>query len=336
MNAKISIIAGAVVLALAGNANAAIVSNQATWGADQLFLSVYDSVSQTSYTRGLGETVGSLMSGAGLTFGGTAKLPVITGSDTVANSYSLAADANLTSFLSANKADAASIQWSVIGGGAPTNTYGTTGYVSTSNNMSTGWNSSLFAAMNAFNGGYINAAGTGVNALMPSAVSNTDSITAAVGITAYTLQVGNGMGPDFNGNYVVGVNTNMGASALGNTDSSTAIVGSNAYTMDPTSGMQNNFGTFAPFTNNASLGQAQDFYIMTPTLNAHNQFGGAAGLFQFGNANGMSTFNLSSTGNLSYSVATPTAAVPEPGEWAMLVSGLAMLGFIGTRRSKKA
>ena len=289
MNAKISIIAGAVVLALAGNANAAIVSNQANWSTDQLFLSVYDSVSQTSYTRGLGENIGQLMSGAGLTFGGTAKAPVITGSDTVANNYSLAADANLTSFLAANQADAATIQWSVIGGGAPTNTYGTTGYVSTSNNMVTGWNSSKFPGMNSFNG-----------------------------------------------NYVVGVNTNMGAaSVLGNTDSSTAKIGSNAYTMDPTSGMQNSFGTFAPFTNNASLGQAQDFYIMTPGQTSRGSLGPVA-MFQFGNANGMSTFNLSSTGNLSYSVATPTAAVPEPGEWAMLASGLAMLGFIATRRSKKA
>ncbi len=285
MNAKISIIAGAVVLALAGNANAAIVSNQPTWGADQLFLSVYDPTAQVSYTRGLGETVGSLISGAGVNFGGTASAAVITGSDTVANNYSLAADANLTSFLSAHSADAAAIQWSVIGGGTPTNSYGTTGFVSTSNNMVTGWQSGKFSGMNSFNG-----------------------------------------------NYVVGVNTNMGVSALGNTDSSTAKVGSNAYTMDPTSGMQNNFGTFAPFTNNASLGQAQDFYIMTPTKNARGSYVGAAGIFQFGNAVGASTFNLSSTGNLSYTV----AAVPEPGEWAMLVSGLAMLGFIATRRSKKA
>ena len=293
MNAKISIIAGAVVLALAGNANAAILSNQANWSTDQLVLSVYDNVTQTSYTRGLGENIGQLMSGAGLTFGGTAKAPVITGSDTVANNYSLAADANLTSFLSANKADMGTIQWSVIGGGAPTNTYGTTGYVSTSNTMVTGWSSSKISGMNAFNGIYVNDAGSGVNSLMPtgSVMGNTDSITASVGQTGYTLQVGNGMG--------------------------------------------NNFGT-APFTNNASLGQAQDFYIMTPTMNARGQYGGAAGIFQFGNAVGASTFNLSSTGNLSYSVATPTAAVPEPGEWAMLVSGLAMLGFIGTRRSKKA
>ena len=293
MNAKISIIAGAVVLALAGNANAAIVSNQANWSTDQLFLSVYDSVSQTSYTRGLGETIGQLMSGAGLTFGGTAKAPVITGSDTVANNYSLAADANLTSFLSANKADAASIQWSVIGGGTPTNTYGKTGVVSTSNTMVTGWNSSTFSGMEVFNGNYVKDAGSGVNSLMPtgSVMGNTDSITAGIGQTGYTLQVGNGMG--------------------------------------------NNFGGAAPFTNNASLGQAQDFYIMTPGQTSRGSLGPVA-MFQFGNAVGASTFNLSSTGNLSYSVATPTAAVPEPGEWAMLVSGLAMLGFIGTRRSKKA
>ena len=293
MNAKISIIAGAVVLALAGNANAAVISNQANWSTDQLVLSVYDNVTQTSYTRGLGENIGQLMSGAGLTFGGTAKAPVITGSDTVANNYSLAADANLQSFLSANKADMGTIQWSVIGGGAPTNTYGKTGYVSTSNNMVTGWNSSSFSSMNGFNGNYLLGAGTSVNSLMPtgSVVGNTDSITASVGQTGYTLQVGNGMG--------------------------------------------NNFGSSSPFTNNASLGQAQDFYIMTPGQTSRGSLGPVA-MFQFGNALGASTFNLSSTGNLSYSVATPTAAVPEPGEWAMLVSGLAMLGFIGTRRSKKA
>jgi hypothetical protein len=38
---------------------------------------------------------------------------------------------------------------------------------------------------------------------------------------------------------------------------------------------------------------------------------------------------------LSYAVAAPVvAAVPEPGEWALMLSGLALIGFIATRRKE--
>lgn len=287
MNTKISIIAGAVVLALAGNANAAITSSQANFSNDQLFLSVYDSVSQTSYTRGLGITIGSMISGAGINFGSKTDGSLFTAAgDTAANNYTLSADTNLAGFLSANKADAASIQWNVVAGGDNVNAYGTTGYISTSNAIQSASDLAI-RNMTTFNGTYIPA----VNGLMPvgSVLGNTDSV------------------------------------------STNATSGGAAYAGGASSNFASNFGTSAPFSNTAGLDVAQSVYLLTPESGSRG-YNGIALEYKFGNANGMSTFNLSSTGNLSYTV----AAVPEPGEWAMLASGLAMLGFIATRRSKKA
>lgn len=195
---KAKIIVAALAMAFAASANATIISNQSDWTKDQLFLSVYDTTSQTSYTRGLDMTIGSLISGANINFGGTPKAAVITGSDTVANNYTLAADANFNSFMSAAAAAdaklglASDIQWSVIGGGNNQYGYGTAGYVSTSNNMSSGWSTNKLQSMNSFNGNYIpNNVATDVG--------DTSSSLAAIGSNAYTLDPTSGMNNNFGG-----------------------------------------------------------------------------------------------------------------------------------------
>jgi PEP-CTERM motif len=84
------------------------------------------------------------------------------------------------------------------------------------------------------------------------------------------------------------------------------------------------------FNTTASLGSGMDMYYVTPSSTsslakvAYAVFGGAA------NAD---VWTLSSTGNLTAVAAV--AAVPEPGEWLLMLSGLGLIGFIATRRKNQ-
>lgn len=76
-----------------------------------------------------------------------------------------------------------------------------------------------------------------------------------------------------------------------------------------------NLGTLS-FSTVALVGTALNFWFEAT---------GPAAAFAFSNANWL----LTSNGELSYTVAAP---VPEPGTWAMLLAGLAMVGGIARRR----
>jgi hypothetical protein len=287
MNTKLALAAGVLAMSVAGQASALI--NTTGGLTNDLVLSVWDPVSMTSYTRGLGVNVQSFLTGAGVTFGGTNKAPVITATGDT-NAFSLAADANLATFLTANAANAASFQWSVIGGGLPTLTYGTTGFATTAA-AGLPVQTSAFTTAQASQTTYLAA----VNPLMAvgSVAGNTDSVTvaAATGGAAYFAAAGNGMG--------------------------------------------NNFGGAMTVLNTAGLGQSMNFYFLTPTANTRGQMVGNQGVYNFSNAGGASTWSLAANGTLSYAVAAPVvAAVPEPGEWALMLSGLALIGFIATRRKE--
>lgn len=288
MKLKLSIIAAAMVVA--GQASAAIQTG--TGINDQLFLSVWDPVAQASYTRGLGINGSSLISGYGISFGTATNGSGFTATGgTSAQNYSLAADANLSSFLSTYAADAASMQWNVIAGDGA-QTYGSKGLLVTSNSMVTGWSSSYFTTMGGFAGTYIPA----VNALMPagSVAGNTDSI------------------------------------------STTLAVGGPAYAAATTAYFGDQLGNTAPFHTAANLGVSQNFYLLNTTTNARGQYVGAAGVYQFANTTGTaSTWTLGSNGALTYSVAQSVAAVPEPGEWALMLSGFGLFGFIAKRRQAR-
>ena len=65
---------------------------------------------------------------------------------------------------------------------------------------------------------------------------------------------------------------------------------------------------------------------------------GASGVNQvtntiYSNANGISTFTLTSNGQLAYAAAV--AAVPEPETYAMLLAGLGFMGFVARRKQAK-
>lgn len=288
MKMKFSIIAAVLAAGFASQANSSITMTSGL--NDQLFLSVWDPVAQASYTRGLGLSVQTMITGAGVNFGASNTGSGFTATGDHTN-YTLAADANLTSFLTTYAADAASMQWNVVAGEA--NTYASNAMVTTSNNMSTGWSSAAFTGIVGFNGAYLAT----VNRNMPagSVAGNLDSViaTAATGGSAYAAAAGNGFGNNFGG------------------------------------GMPNGI------ISTAGLGQSLSFYLLSPTYtaNARPSLTGLPVIYQFANASGNSSWVLSSNGALTYTSAS-VAAVPEPSEIGLMISGFGLVGFLANKRRK--
>jgi hypothetical protein len=131
------------------------------------------------------------------------------------------------------------------------------------------------------------------------------------------------------------LNTPMIATSVGQTTyfgTASTLMGTSATSV---SGAYASFGntsaplvaTYAP-TTTAAVGSSMNFLFLTPS--STSTVAKAAGA-QFGNAAGADTFTLASNGVLTYTV----AAVPEPGEWLLMLSGLGLLGFIATRRKNQ-
>lgn len=107
---KLTTLAGAVALALgAGQASAAIVLFDTTAGNSDVVFSIWDPISNASYTRDLGFKQNTL------TTAGTATQTGVI-SNTGAVSMQFAADDLLTQFLTTYAANAASMVWNVGGG----------------------------------------------------------------------------------------------------------------------------------------------------------------------------------------------------------------------------
>ena len=256
MKLKLSLLVGALALAVSAQANAGIAGAATATGGD-LILSVWDQTNTTSYTEDLGVSMAAFLAAP--------------------NSQSWAADANMTSFL-AGVAATDVTSWNVVA-------------------QKTG----------------------GVTLTGYTFLTTSTATTAPTGPTNTVLKSFNS-GPD---TYMAAANA-----AAGTATSITAASPAAAYAGGTT--FANNFGGKAnTFTNDAAIGTSQNFFNLTGS----STLGSAkANVSQFTNAAGASTFTLASNGTLSY--AGTVAAVPEPGEWALMLSGFGLIGFVAARRKK--
>ncbi|MCK9990415.1 MAG: hypothetical protein RugAbin2_01429 [Rugosibacter sp.] len=93
----------------------------------------------------------------------------------------------------------------------------------------------------------------------------------------------------------------------------------------------NNFGGGSVFSNAAGLGDSLGFFVLSERV-ASGSTAIKADVRQFmADANTAMQWTLGNDGNLSYG-AVAVAAIPEPSEYALMLAGLGMLGFMARRR----
>jgi hypothetical protein len=140
--------------------------------------------------------------------------------------------------------------------------------------------------------------------------------------------LGNAINAQFQ--YTSGINSVIGTGISVTSAAAAGISGGYAGTMG-------NFNTQTTWSNATALGSSANFLFITPSApNARGVLQGSA-VYQFADAAGVaSTWTLGATGLTYTAAATAVAPVPEPGEWLLMLSGLALVGFIASRRKNSS
>lgn len=273
MKMKMTMLAAALALTVAGQANAAIVTGTtSTTGSSNLILSIWTATA--SFTQDLGINMSTFL--AGVTGTNTA----LTASTASVGSTLFTTDA--ASFLAAN----AGAVWNVTA----VDSLGTTGFseIGAGKSLLTTTNANIKSAANS----------------LATAQLNTGILTSITNANTYYTSANN---------------------AAGAATSVTAISSDAYYAGGAMLGA--NLSSKATFDTTAAIGSTMNFWYVTPSSTVASA---KASVAQFGNTAGVSTWTLASNGNLTY--VAPVAAVPEPGEWLLMLSGLALIGFVATRR----
>lgn len=278
LNLKKTVLAAALTLAVVGQANAQVVTGALNAPGSNMFLSIWDTTTATSYTRDLGINASSFFAEVSGT--NTA----LTANSSLVGSQLFVADALLTSFLST--VNMATTVWNVTG----VDQQGTTAFGQ--KQLLTTSNTNLKSAANSLAASQLN--GTNL-----TSIGNTDL-------------------------YYTSLNQN----GIGAATSMTAGAADSWYAGDATFGAKLSGTTFVGDTTTA-IGSTLNFWYLTPSSTSAIA---KASVAQFGNTAGVSTWTLASNGTLNYNV----AAVPEPGEWALMLSGFGLIGFIASRRRNQS
>ena len=284
MKLKMKLMAAAIALAAASGAHAAITNSAA--GNGELFFTVYDAgaTDAADDDRAYVRDLGSLANGANLggtmndwsnpltTATGLATYPLYANKQGFGTLFSVAADANLASFLAAST-DTSRLKWNIAA--ADSN--------STDRIMTTAASISLAQTPN-----------YSQFRLLPQG-----------GVDGYLPYVNNAGIPESGSIMLTGAGAGLSA-------------------------WRDNFGGRSAFTNAAGLGDSLGFFVLSERATS----GGTAmaDVRQF-MADGTTQMNwkLAANGELTYG-ALAVPAIPEPSEYALMLAGLGMLGFMARRR----
>jgi hypothetical protein len=196
MKMKMTMLAGALALAVAGQANAAIVDMATATGSD-LVLNVWDSTTGASYTKDLGINISTFLNGV------TGATPAtLAASSAGLSNHTYAADANLASFFATSGLNLATTSWNVTAGMNAGGGFMTPYFLTTS--------TSTLATIKTANNGQVNNMGglvqayyQGVSGAMNgvgvvNGTASPDSLYTNAG-TGSTLYAGTGVGSNWAG-----------------------------------------------------------------------------------------------------------------------------------------
>jgi len=286
MKLKFKLMAAAIALVAASGANAAITNSAA--GNGELFFTVYDAgadLASKADDRAYVRDLGSLANGANLggtmndwsnpstTATGLATFPLYANKQGFGTLFSVAADANLASFLAAST-DTSRLKWNI----AAADSNGTDRVMTTATSISLE-QTPIYTDFRGF---------------------------AQGGIDAYLIYPNDAGIPD------------VGSIILSGTGAGLAA-------------WSNNLGTRAAFNTAAGLGDSLGFFVLSERVTSGSTTV-KADVRQF-MADGTTQMNwtLAANGELTYG-ALAVPAIPEPSEYALMLAGLGMLGFMARRR----
>jgi hypothetical protein len=275
MNLKLKLMAAAVALAASAGANAAITNSAS--GNGELFITIYDvgadlssSTDDRAYVRDLGSLAnGSILGGTlnNWMSATTSTQALVADKQSLSPNpiFSVAADANLQSFLSAST-DTSRLLWNIVA----VDSVGSDRFLTTSNTTPS----------------------VGVAAQFRNVAGSVDIYLAA-------------MNPALTGESALYAGSAASINLFGNN------VAGQAVGLNNVAGLGGNLQFWAISERNTTA---------SPTIDI-NPF--------MANATTPMTWTLAANGDLTYGA---VAAIPEPSEYALMLAGLGMLGFMARRR----